>query len=177
MFVYELVWCNFTELPCFVYIHIIIIFRLVEVAQTSELLLCRKSARTLPASDPSVKHSVGVPWNISENCVNAVISYLVHPSPWSVSISQSSSPSSRGMLPSDAAKLTDLLQNSLFLSNKRAMGKKKISSWKVHPWLIMIFRYYLQRDRGLDISQELEEAQDRKIHRHRQYPEIKRLNL
>ena len=32
-------------------------------------------------------------------------------------------------------------------------------------------------DKGLGISQELEEAQDRKIHPHRRYPEIKTLYM
>ena len=46
------------ELPSAIII--IIVFRLVEVVQTSELSQCRKLAQTLPALDPSVKHLVGV---------------------------------------------------------------------------------------------------------------------
>ena len=64
------------------------------------------------------RHRIQV-WNIespypeihrTENCGNHIIFYLVQPSPWSVSISQSSSPSSRGMLPSEAAKISELLE-------------------------------------------------------------------
>ena len=41
--------------------------------------------------------------------------YLVHPSPWSVSISHNSSPSSSGILPSDAAVNINSVNNFVLL--------------------------------------------------------------
>ena len=159
MFVYEQWTClmYFTELPSS-YIFIIIIFILVEVARTSELFLCRKSARTLPASDPSEKHLVGVPWNITENWELCQCYYFLH--------------TSSNRLPglSLSAKVLRLPPEECCLQKPL-----KYQNYNKIFFIILIDRSYLQMDRGLGISQELEEVQDRKIHRRRRYPDIKTL--
>ena len=75
----------------------------------------------------TLRHRIKVWWvkppdprlkNVRKSVKGAETYDLVHPSPWSVSINQSSSCSSRGMLPSEEA-------------GKKEMLKRKLNIWKL----------------------------------------------